>query len=131
MEIWKFWKGPGIYLGCHNYECYSSTVRKGGKAAVGGCMGVVIKESHYLPPVLKEELMKTVNDVMDEWRIHASRGLLCTGWNECILAADEMDDPFRLSSWQVEVINCADQVAILVVSWQMNDICCGVDMISW
>ena len=51
MEIWKFRKGPGIYLCCHNYSCYDNTVGKGGKAAVGGCQGEVVKEPHYVPPV--------------------------------------------------------------------------------
>ena len=37
----EFRIGPGIYLCCRNYECYGSMVGKGGKAAVGGCTGVV------------------------------------------------------------------------------------------
>ena len=43
MEIWNFKKGPGIYLCCHNYGCYDNMVGEGGKAAVGGFTGVVIK----------------------------------------------------------------------------------------
>ena len=43
MNLDNFEKGQWIYLCCHNYGCYNSMVGKGGKAAVGGCMGVVIK----------------------------------------------------------------------------------------
>ena len=42
MNLDNFEKGQGNYLCCHYYECYSSMVGRG-KAAVGGCMGVVIK----------------------------------------------------------------------------------------
>ena len=31
---------------------------KGGKAAVGGCQGEVITESHYVPPVLEWRMTK-------------------------------------------------------------------------
>ena len=41
-------------------------VEKGGKAAVGGYWGEVMKEPHYVLPVLEWELMGMVNDVMDE-----------------------------------------------------------------
>ena len=85
MAIWKFRKGPGFYLCCHNYGCYDNMVGKGGKAAVGGYWGTVMKGPHYVPPVLEQW---TVNDVMDEWRCHASQGLLCTWWNECISVAN-------------------------------------------
>ena len=91
MEIWKFWRGPGIYLCCCNYGCYDNTVGKGGRAAVGGYWGVVMKEPHYVLPVLEWEMMKMVNDVMDEWRCHASWGLLCSRWDECIVAANDDD----------------------------------------
>ena len=64
MEIWKFRKGPGIYLCCHNYECYSSMVAEGGKAAVGGYWGEVMKEPHHVPPVTGTD--ERMNDVTDE-----------------------------------------------------------------
>ena len=41
-------------------------VGKGGKAAAGGYWGVVMKEPHYVPPVLEWEMMKMVNNVMGE-----------------------------------------------------------------
>ena len=53
MNLDNFEKGQGIYLCCHNYGYYNSMIGKGDKAAVGGCTGVVIKESNYVPPVLE------------------------------------------------------------------------------
>ena len=55
MNLDNFEKGQWIYLCCHNYGCYNSTVRKGGKAAVGGCQGEVIKEPYYVLSVLNEK----------------------------------------------------------------------------
>ena len=49
----EFGTGPGTYLCCCNYECYGSIVWKGEKPAAGGYTGVVINESHHLPPVLE------------------------------------------------------------------------------
>ena len=54
MNLDNFEKGQWIYLSCHNYICYNSMVGKGGKAAVGGCMDVVIKRNPTLVlPVLE------------------------------------------------------------------------------
>ena len=64
MKIWKFRKGTGIYLYCHNYKCYGSMVGKGGKAAVGGYWGEVVKEPHYVPPVAGTD--EGMGDMMDE-----------------------------------------------------------------
>ena len=68
MEIWKFRKGQGIYLCCHNYGCYDNTVGKGGKAAVGGYWGEVMKEPCYVPSVTgtDEGMDDVMDDVMDE-----------------------------------------------------------------
>ena len=56
MNLDNFEKGQWIYLSCHNYSCYNSTVGKGEKVAVGGCTGVVIKRIPTLVlPVLEEE----------------------------------------------------------------------------
>ena len=56
MNLDNFEKGQWIYLCCRNYGCYNSMVGKGGKAAVGGCTGVVIKRVPTLvPPVLEWE----------------------------------------------------------------------------
>ena len=74
MEIWKFRKGQGIYLCCHNYGCYDNMVGNGGKAAVGGCKGEVVKGSQYVPPVTGMD--EGMDDVTDEKRCCASRGLL-------------------------------------------------------
>ena len=68
----EFGTGPGACLCCHNYECYGSTVWKGGKAAVGGYTGVVINESHPLPPVLEWGM----GVMMMNEGCHATQGLL-------------------------------------------------------
>ena len=53
VNLDNFEKGQRIYLCCHNYGCYGSMIWGGGKAALGGCIGVVIKESHHVLPVLE------------------------------------------------------------------------------
>ena len=70
MNLDNFEKGQGIYLCCHNYRCYNSMVGNGGKAAMGGCMGVVIKEYHYVPPVLEWKMMMMTVIVMSDMTCH-------------------------------------------------------------
>ena len=68
----EFEIGPGIYLCCRNYECYSSMVWEGGKAAVGGYTGVVINEPHYVLPVLEWGM----NEMVMNEGCHAAQGIL-------------------------------------------------------
>ena len=52
-------------------------VGREGKAAVGGCTEVVIKEPHYVPPVTgMEEMSVMVNDVKMNEGCHTTQGLL-------------------------------------------------------
>ena len=55
-------------------------VGKAGKAAVGGCQGEVVNESHYLPPVL-EWGMKMDVMVMNEDAMPFRDFLLCDEMN--------------------------------------------------
>ena len=63
-EFGNFGKGPGIYLCCCNYSCYDNMVGKGGKAAVGGYWGEVVKEPCYVLPVTGTD--EGMDDVMNE-----------------------------------------------------------------
>ena len=64
MNLDNFEKGQWIYLCCHNYSCYNSTVGKGGKAAVGGCTGVVIKRIPLCATCTGMGKMMMMNEVM-------------------------------------------------------------------
>ena len=69
----EFGVGPGTYLCCHNYECYGSTVWKGGKRQLQVVIpGVVVNESCHLLPVLEWGM----GVMMMNEGCHATQGLL-------------------------------------------------------
>ena len=76
---------PGIYLHCHNYECYGSMVWEGGKkAAVGGYTGVVINEPCHVLPVLEWRWMwwSWMKDAMPPRDFLHNNGMMLSPMND-------------------------------------------------
>ena len=123
--IWdaKNWKlmnlefeiGSGIYLCCHNYECYGSMVWEGEKAAVGGYTGMVINEPHHVPPVLEWRWMwwSWMKDAM------ALRDFLHNNGMILSLMNDENDVHVEISSFFL----CFFTSWLLAPSW-LNELLC-------
>ena len=106
IQIWKFWKGPGVYLCCSNYGCYYNMVGKG-EGSHGWLLGCSHERALLCATCTGMGNDEMVNNVMVmNEGCCAAQGLLAQWWNECIVTADEMDDLFRLSSWHIYVMDC-------------------------
>ena len=114
MNLDDFEKGQWIYLCCHNYGCYNSTVGKGGKTAAGGCQGEVINKSRYLLPVLEWGTKMDVM-VMNEDAVPLRDFLLCDEMNAFRLPM--RDEMMNLCFVSLVLTSCLRVVTWCLLVW--------------